>query len=91
MFVTLILSNYIMHNAEQAKPVYQYKNTKIKLYKNNAAIWYNKTCSKILNLKNCALKLVDEIIHSETLLQAQCIFSKLHGVIQMTLIVIFST
>ena len=43
MFVTLILSNYIMHNAEQAKPVYQYKNTKIKLYKNNAAIWYNKT------------------------------------------------
>ena len=30
--------------AEQAKQVYQYKNTKIKLYKNNAAIWYNKTC-----------------------------------------------
>jgi hypothetical protein len=27
-------------NAEQAKQVYQYKNTKIKLYKNNAAIWY---------------------------------------------------
>jgi len=24
--------------------VYQYKNTKIKLYKSNAAIWYNKTC-----------------------------------------------
>jgi len=33
-----------IHNAEQANPVYQYKNTKIKLYKNNAAIWYNKTC-----------------------------------------------
>jgi hypothetical protein len=31
-------------NAEQTKQVYQYKNTKIKLYKNNAAIWYNKTC-----------------------------------------------
>ena len=31
-------------NAEQAKPVHQYKDTKIKLYKNNAAIWYNKTC-----------------------------------------------
>jgi hypothetical protein len=30
--------------AEQAKRVYQYKNTKIKLYKNNSAIWYNKTC-----------------------------------------------
>ena len=46
--------NIKLHNAEQAKPVYQYKNTKIKLYKNNAAIWYQK--------KNCALKLVDEII-----------------------------
>ena len=30
-------------DAKQAKQVYQYKN-KIKLYKNNAAIWYNKTC-----------------------------------------------
>jgi len=33
--------NIKLHNA---KPVYQYKNTKIKLYTNNAAIWYNKTC-----------------------------------------------
>ena len=31
-----------IRNAEQAKQVY--KNTKIKLYRNNAAIWYNKTC-----------------------------------------------
>jgi len=31
-------------DAKQAKQVYQYKNTKIKLYKSNAAIWYNKTC-----------------------------------------------
>jgi hypothetical protein len=29
---------------KQTKRVYQYKNTKIKLYKNNATIWYNKTC-----------------------------------------------
>jgi hypothetical protein len=29
-------------DAKQAKQVYQYKNTKIKLYKSNAAIWYNK-------------------------------------------------
>ena len=36
--------NIKLHNAEQAKTVYQYKNTKIKLYMNNAAIWYNKTC-----------------------------------------------
>ena len=27
-----------------AKQVHQYKNTKIKLYKSNAAIWCNKTC-----------------------------------------------
>jgi hypothetical protein len=30
-------------NLCDAKQVYQYKNTKIKLYKNNAAIWYNRT------------------------------------------------
>ena len=36
--------NIKLYNTEQAKPFYQYKNTKIKLYKNNAAIWYNKTC-----------------------------------------------
>jgi hypothetical protein len=30
--------------AKQAKQVFQYKKIKIKLYKNNAAIWYNKTC-----------------------------------------------
>ena len=36
--------NIKLRNAKQAKRVYQYKNTKIKLYKNNAAIWYNKTC-----------------------------------------------
>jgi len=31
-------------NAEQAKHLYRYKNIKTKLYKRNAAIWYNKTC-----------------------------------------------
>ena len=31
-------------DAKQAKQVHQYKNTKIKFYKSNAAIWYNKTC-----------------------------------------------
>jgi len=30
-------------NAEQAKHLYRYKNIKTKLYKCNAAIWYNKT------------------------------------------------
>ena len=36
--------NIKLCNAEQAKRVYQYKNIKIKLYKNNAAIWYNEIC-----------------------------------------------
>jgi len=31
-------------DAEQVQLAYQYKNTKRKLYKTNAAIWYNKTC-----------------------------------------------
>jgi len=31
-------------NAKQAIEVYQYSNIKRKLYKTNAAIWYNKTC-----------------------------------------------
>jgi len=36
--------NIKLCNADLAKRVYQYKNIKIKLCKNNAAIWYNKTC-----------------------------------------------
>ena len=36
--------NIKIYDAKQTKQVYQYKNTKIKLYKSNAAIWYNKTC-----------------------------------------------
>jgi hypothetical protein len=30
--------------AEQAERIYQYNNSKIKLYKNNVAIWYTKIC-----------------------------------------------
>ena len=41
--------NIKLHNVKQAKPVHQYKDTKIKLYKNNAAIWYNKTCKRLLS------------------------------------------
>jgi hypothetical protein len=33
-------------NAKQAKEIYTYKNIKRKLYKINAAIWYNKTCNR---------------------------------------------
>ena len=31
-------------NAKQAIEIHAYKNTKRKLYKTNAAIWFNKTC-----------------------------------------------
>ena len=30
--------------AKQAQQIYKNKNIKIKLYKNNAAIWFNKIC-----------------------------------------------
>ena len=40
-------------DAQQAKLAYQYKNTKRKLYKTHAAIWYNKTCRK----RNCCILL----------------------------------
>jgi len=30
--------------AKQAKEIYKYKNIKRKLYRTNAAIWFNKTC-----------------------------------------------
>jgi len=33
----------VLCSAKQAKQIFQYKKIKIKLYKNNAAIWYNKT------------------------------------------------
>jgi hypothetical protein len=31
-------------NAKQASIIYEYKNIRRKLYKTNAAIWFNKTC-----------------------------------------------
>ena len=36
--------NVKLINAQQAKRIYKYENIKEKLYKCNAAIWYNKTC-----------------------------------------------
>ena len=36
--------NLKFSKAKQAKEIYQYKNIKRKLYKTNAAIWYNKIC-----------------------------------------------
>jgi len=42
-------SQLMMHGQKNiklcdAKQVYHYKNIKLKLHKNNAAIWFNKTC-----------------------------------------------
>jgi hypothetical protein len=40
-------------NTKQAKETYQYRNFKRKLYKSNAAIWYNKTFrGSSISLKN---------------------------------------
>ena len=36
--------NLKFSEAKQAKEIYQYKNSKRKLYKTNASIWYNKIC-----------------------------------------------
>jgi len=33
-------------DAKQAKDIYRYKSIKIKLYRINTAIWYNKTCRR---------------------------------------------
>jgi len=38
------MKNLKFINAKQAKNAYEYKNTKRKLYRTIAAIWFNKTC-----------------------------------------------
>jgi hypothetical protein len=40
-------------NAKQAKVTYQYRNIREKLYKTNAAIWYNKICREKQLTTNC--------------------------------------
>jgi hypothetical protein len=39
-------------NAKQAIEVHAYKNIKLKLYKTNATIWFNKTLTKRAGIKN---------------------------------------
>ena len=34
-----------IHKCKASKKVYDYKNNKRKMYKINAALWYNKMCS----------------------------------------------
>jgi len=49
-------------NAKQAKQTHQYTNIKIKLYKTNAEIWYNKTCRlKQLKPNNISIKLCTKL------------------------------
>jgi len=52
--------NIKLCNAEQAKRVYEYKNIKLKLYKNNAAIWYNKICTAESALHPHTVRLLTE-------------------------------
>jgi len=43
-----------MVNAQQTKLKNNYKNTKLKLLKTNAEIWFNKTCKYILHYRHAA-------------------------------------
>ena len=47
--------------AKQAKQIFHYKKIKIKLYKNNAAIWFNKTCriKNTIGLHTCTVNITD--------------------------------
>jgi hypothetical protein len=65
-----ILYNYItMHSAknikfatvQQAKQIYRYDNVKEKLCKAKAAIWYNKTCSRLPEDEPSGSKRVEDI------------------------------
>jgi hypothetical protein len=40
-------------NAQQAKPVYHYRNIKEKLHKTKASIWFNKICKINTKIKKC--------------------------------------
>jgi len=47
VFVMLVLLvSASVADAKQARETHQYRNTKEKLYKTNAAIWYNKICGE---------------------------------------------
>jgi hypothetical protein len=48
-------------NAKQVKEIHQYRNTREKLYKTNAAIWHNKVCTgKHLPVPNVQQKTPDD-------------------------------
>ena len=40
------LNAQFLYSLIKVNQVYQYKNANIKLYKNSAAVWYNKTCRR---------------------------------------------
>ena len=56
-------------NAQQARQIYQHKKIKIKLYKNNAAIWYNKTW-KIKQLIPTYININDSHLQTVTIPEA---------------------
>ena len=44
--------------AQQAKVCNNYKNTRLKLLKTNAAIWFNKICNKIIKMHGTCTKII---------------------------------
>ena len=65
-------------DAKEATQTYKYKNIKTKLYKNNAAIWYNKTCRLINKYieRNLCVKLdnYQESLHDAGQQNVKCVF-----------------
>ena len=50
-------------DAKQAKQVYQYKNIKIKLYKNNAAVWNGMVLQFYQQQESSTTKTVHKVIN----------------------------
>ena len=46
-------TNVTFSDAKQARDIYNYKNIKRKLYRTNAAIWYNKICRHLCQGPPC--------------------------------------
>ena len=59
-------------NAKQAKQTYQYMKTKTKLYKDIAAIWYNKIC----RMKQLTANYIEELCFKLVIKQN---YTKMHG------------
>ena len=66
-------------NAKQAIEIHAYKNTKIKLYKTNAAIWFNKTCRD----KELTPNYINIIIYTKSFTLLQYVNQRLQRQLQL--------